>query len=394
MSDIFTNPAISVFFSVSLDSFDLGSWSKLSGIGMSIEHQVEAGYGHELLRASLTGPYDVFNNITLERPVSPETAAVISWINAYHMLPIPTAGQIICLDQTGSVVMAWEMIGVSPVSWKGPSMDTYTNNVATEVADPGAHGISVGPRGEQGHVPSGGRSLSRIRGQPPRGWRPARSAPTSSASTRRCRPIKLFLQPRGLHRRHRGQMEGESAAGHQRLPAAMAGGESRPRWTSRSFWTPFPYRPVPPSVVIEQLKLLVAAHRPLDGHGSVHRTDRDVRMGSQHHPGPGRCHQGVGGLRAVPPRCAGPGHGHRHPRRPSPCPLRSGPPTPPRAAWPPGAPTPWWRATPWRRSPTREYRDPNKWRALAEANNIDDPMRVKPGTVLIVPDRRDAESLS
>jgi hypothetical protein len=42
----------------------------------------------------------------------------------------------------------------------------------------------------------------------------------------------------------------------------------------------------------------------------------------------------------------------------------------------------------------QEYRDPNKWRALAEANNIDDPMRVKVGTVLIVPDRREAEALS
>jgi nucleoid-associated protein YgaU len=41
----------------------------------------------------------------------------------------------------------------------------------------------------------------------------------------------------------------------------------------------------------------------------------------------------------------------------------------------------------------QEYKDPNKWRALAEANNIDDPMRVKPGTVLIVPDRRDAQAL-
>jgi nucleoid-associated protein YgaU len=41
-----------------------------------------------------------------------------------------------------------------------------------------------------------------------------------------------------------------------------------------------------------------------------------------------------------------------------------------------------------------EYKDPNKWRALAEANNIDDPMRVKPGQVLDVPDRRDAEALS
>jgi nucleoid-associated protein YgaU len=42
----------------------------------------------------------------------------------------------------------------------------------------------------------------------------------------------------------------------------------------------------------------------------------------------------------------------------------------------------------------QEYKDPNKWRALAEANQIDDPMRVKEGTVLMVPDRREAENLS
>jgi nucleoid-associated protein YgaU len=42
----------------------------------------------------------------------------------------------------------------------------------------------------------------------------------------------------------------------------------------------------------------------------------------------------------------------------------------------------------------QEYKDPNKWRALAESNNIDDPMRVKNGTVLIVPDRREADALS
>ncbi len=42
----------------------------------------------------------------------------------------------------------------------------------------------------------------------------------------------------------------------------------------------------------------------------------------------------------------------------------------------------------------QEYDDPNKWRALAEANKIDDPMRVKTGTVLTVPDRREADNLS
>lgn len=41
----------------------------------------------------------------------------------------------------------------------------------------------------------------------------------------------------------------------------------------------------------------------------------------------------------------------------------------------------------------RHYGDPNKWRALAVANGIDDPMRVRPGTTLLIPDRRDLESL-
>jgi hypothetical protein len=42
----------------------------------------------------------------------------------------------------------------------------------------------------------------------------------------------------------------------------------------------------------------------------------------------------------------------------------------------------------------QEYRDPNKWRAIAEANRIDDPMRIKHGTVLFVPDNHEADSMS
>jgi hypothetical protein len=41
----------------------------------------------------------------------------------------------------------------------------------------------------------------------------------------------------------------------------------------------------------------------------------------------------------------------------------------------------------------REYGNPNMWRALAEANGIDNPMRLRPGAALLVPDRGDAERL-
>ena len=37
-----------------------------------------------------------------------------------------------------------------------------------------------------------------------------------------------------------------------------------------------------------------------------------------------------------------------------------------------------------------EYGDPRKWRPIAQANNIDDPMKIYPGTVLMVPALRNA----
>lgn len=40
----------------------------------------------------------------------------------------------------------------------------------------------------------------------------------------------------------------------------------------------------------------------------------------------------------------------------------------------------------------REYKDAGRWRVIAEANGIDDPMRVRPGSVITVPDRQDAQS--
>lgn len=40
-----------------------------------------------------------------------------------------------------------------------------------------------------------------------------------------------------------------------------------------------------------------------------------------------------------------------------------------------------------------EYGDPNYWRALAEVNGIDDPMRVRPGANLLIPSAADAARL-
>lgn len=41
----------------------------------------------------------------------------------------------------------------------------------------------------------------------------------------------------------------------------------------------------------------------------------------------------------------------------------------------------------------QEYGDATRWRAIAHANDIDDPLRLRPGTRLLVPQARDAATL-
>jgi nucleoid-associated protein YgaU len=42
----------------------------------------------------------------------------------------------------------------------------------------------------------------------------------------------------------------------------------------------------------------------------------------------------------------------------------------------------------------REYGDPALWRGLADFNSIDDPLRVRPGTRLILPTAEEASAKS
>ena len=125
------SPALSVFFSVSLDVIDLGMWTKMSGLGLQIESKSRPDSAMTFFEHHLPG-HITYNHITLERQLTSDSQLILEWISTYHMLPIPTAGQIICLDQTGTPVLMWELIGVSPVSWKGPSLDANGLSVVTE----------------------------------------------------------------------------------------------------------------------------------------------------------------------------------------------------------------------------------------------------------------------
>jgi phage tail-like protein len=126
-----TATGISVFFTVTLDVVDLGYWTKVTGLGMTISTTDRGDTAMSFFQHHLPG-HLTYDKITFERPVSPNSANIMNWISAYHMLPVPTSGQISCVDQTGAVLMTWDMLGVTPVTWKGPNFDANQHNAAME----------------------------------------------------------------------------------------------------------------------------------------------------------------------------------------------------------------------------------------------------------------------
>jgi phage tail-like protein len=125
------DPGISVFFSVEIDALNLGSWTSCSGMGISMDTQAKGDSALSFWMHHMSG-HVTYSNITLTRPVSPDTATIITWMNTFAMLPMPTVAQISALDPMGAPVYTWSLWGVIPVKWTGPSFDAANPSIATE----------------------------------------------------------------------------------------------------------------------------------------------------------------------------------------------------------------------------------------------------------------------
>ena len=139
------HPGLSLFFRVTLDVVDLGYWTKVSGLGMTIATDDRGEAAMSFFQHHLPN-HMTYNKLTLERPVSSDTSTVMNWISTYHMLPVPTAGEITCVDQTGAVLMAGRCSGSRRSAGRART-STPTPASGDRGADPRPYGIHVGPIG-------------------------------------------------------------------------------------------------------------------------------------------------------------------------------------------------------------------------------------------------------
>ena len=129
------DPAVSIAYKVTIDGFiPLGIWTKIEGLGF--EYQVTEyreggtnGYTHKLL-----GPCK-YTNLRLSRPVDSTSALLMLWLQSNMIAVLPQTMAITACTAGGEDITTWNLAGVVPIKWSGPTLDVMSNNVATETLE-------------------------------------------------------------------------------------------------------------------------------------------------------------------------------------------------------------------------------------------------------------------
>ena len=132
--------ASTVFFRLNIGGADLGAFHACSGLGARVEMEQYAEGGNNGFVWQL--PTRVtWSNITLSRAVTSDTAKIARWLEQIIHQVEPKDGEIVALEPKGTPITRWQVLGIVPVSWQGPSFDPNQSQPAIETLEIAHQGL-------------------------------------------------------------------------------------------------------------------------------------------------------------------------------------------------------------------------------------------------------------
>ena len=133
-------PGLSVCFAVKIDDNDLGTFNSCEGLGCEvvIEQREEGGNNGFIWQLPSRLKY---SNVKFTRPLGADTAKVAKWFASMTTGVKRRTATIQVMSGDGTVVATWELDGVVPVRWSGPSLNLDSPKVATETVEIAHHGF-------------------------------------------------------------------------------------------------------------------------------------------------------------------------------------------------------------------------------------------------------------
>jgi phage tail-like protein len=134
------DPGTSVFFRLTIDGNDLGTFNTCTGLSCEVvvEQREEGGTNGYVWQIPSRLQY---SNVTLTRPLTPDTAKVARWFASMLKGVVRKTGEIAALRPDGAVLVRWGLLDVVPVRWQGPTFDPSSPQVATETVEIAHHGF-------------------------------------------------------------------------------------------------------------------------------------------------------------------------------------------------------------------------------------------------------------
>jgi phage tail-like protein len=139
MADVF-EPAVSVCFAVSIDGAQLGAFNTCEGLGCEvvIEQREEGGNNGFVWQLPTRVKY---SNVKLSRPVGKDSHKLTAWLASFASGVQRYTATISAMTSDREVVATWNLEGVIPVRWSGPSLNPDTPKVAMETVELAHHGF-------------------------------------------------------------------------------------------------------------------------------------------------------------------------------------------------------------------------------------------------------------
>jgi phage tail-like protein len=126
--------ATSVFFRLSIGGDDLGAFNTCSGLGAQVEIETYAEGGNNGFAWQLPSRI-TWSNIVLTRPVTADTTKVARWLDQVVTRVEPKDGEIVALRPDLRPIARWQVRGIVPVRWDGPSFDPGSSEAAIETLE-------------------------------------------------------------------------------------------------------------------------------------------------------------------------------------------------------------------------------------------------------------------
>jgi phage tail-like protein len=133
-------PAVTVCFAVSIDGDDLGVFNSCEGLGLEVvmEQREEGGNNGYVWQLPTRLKY---SNIKFTRALGPDTVKVARWISGMTTGVTRRTATIVAMTSDNSKVASWNLAGVIPVRWSGPSLNLDSPKIATETIEIAHHGF-------------------------------------------------------------------------------------------------------------------------------------------------------------------------------------------------------------------------------------------------------------